>query len=445
MVQMENRKNASIQATGYVLVKVEDTRPQLIAIGCVISPMCVPNLEYQLVNPTTQVALFAICIGNCTNLQNITWEIYSGSIDASTNNTQWTLLNQQSTYENRWFFGTKTSNFTATNQLFLSNPQINLWRFQVVYSFLTATSASALNFIINQPPKNGSCSISPLNGTTSTVFTISCVKWIDEDGIKDYSIYGWTADSPLRTMIGFSSISKVQTRLPAGDDQNSLVQLVVLVRDQLECTSEFNLSSVHVVSDSQGINNLINTFQNSSNDITANPTIQLLTTANQNTVGQVLTSFSNEFNKINNKNVDQAASDGILPATISISSLTSQRLVQNTNESNETALIQFNQELNSHAALREYLLPFTVDLPITTSHSIILQSSTMAQLTQATNQLTRTFLTSAADKCYQLTVALVEISTRIAYEDAQTAATQLIQCASNLLTVRFVVDPNTLK
>jgi len=69
----------------------------------------------------------------------------------------------------------------------------------------------------------------------------------------------------------------------------------------------------------------------------------------------------------------------------------------------------------------------------------------MAQLTQATNQLTRTFLTSAADKCYQLTVALVEISTRIAYEDAQTAATQLIQCASNLLTVRFVVDPNTLK
>ena len=33
MVQMENRRNASLQATGYVLVKVEDTRPQLIAIG----------------------------------------------------------------------------------------------------------------------------------------------------------------------------------------------------------------------------------------------------------------------------------------------------------------------------------------------------------------------------------------------------------------------------
>ena len=33
MVQMENRRNSSVQATGYVLVKIEDTRPQLIVIG----------------------------------------------------------------------------------------------------------------------------------------------------------------------------------------------------------------------------------------------------------------------------------------------------------------------------------------------------------------------------------------------------------------------------
>jgi hypothetical protein len=33
MVYMENRRNSSIQATGYVLVKIDDTRPQMIAIG----------------------------------------------------------------------------------------------------------------------------------------------------------------------------------------------------------------------------------------------------------------------------------------------------------------------------------------------------------------------------------------------------------------------------
>jgi hypothetical protein len=85
--------------------------------------------------------------------------------------------------------GANTSNFTATNQLFLSNPQINLWRFEVVYTFPSATSSSSLNFIINQPPYNGSCSIDPLNGTTSTLFTISCPNWFDEDDIQDYSLY----------------------------------------------------------------------------------------------------------------------------------------------------------------------------------------------------------------------------------------------------------------
>lgn len=33
MVQMENRQNSSRQATGYVLVNVEDTHPRMIAVG----------------------------------------------------------------------------------------------------------------------------------------------------------------------------------------------------------------------------------------------------------------------------------------------------------------------------------------------------------------------------------------------------------------------------
>jgi hypothetical protein len=91
---------------------------------------------------------------------------------------------------NRSFLGINTNNFTSTNQLFLSNPQITLWRFEVVYSFVFETSFSSINFVINQPPYNGSCSISPFNGTTSTLFTISCPDWFDANGIEDYSLYG---------------------------------------------------------------------------------------------------------------------------------------------------------------------------------------------------------------------------------------------------------------
>ncbi len=42
----------------------------------------------------------------------------------------------------------------------------------------------------------------------------------------------------------------------------------------------------------------------------------------------------------------------------------------------------------------------------------------------------------ASEKCYQLSLALYSMATRIPYEDVQTAASSLIQCATNILTVK---------
>ncbi|CAF0788844.1 unnamed protein product [Adineta steineri] len=434
MVYMENRQNSSTQATGYVLVTVGTIDSQMIAVGCVIWTMCTPNLEFQLVNPTTQVALFSLCIGDCDNIQNITWNIYQGTTNISSNSTQWTLFNQMNIYENIWFFGWNTSNFTALNQLFLNNPQINLWRFQVIYEFTLQASSSALNFVINQPPVNGSCSISPYNGTTSTSFNISCSNWFDEDGIKDYSIYAWTTDPQERTFISFSSLSIFQVRLPSGDDQTSLLHLNVQIRDTLDCITEYNMSSITVLPDTLGITNLLNNLQSSSNALANDPTIQLLSSGNQNIIGQIIGCLSQQSNKMNSDAIDQAVSSGIPAASISVSQLGCTTSQGNSTPLNATALIQYKKDLNSHANLREYLMTFTTNLDISTSNNIKLQASSLAQLTQATNQLTRTALTLALDKCYQLSLALYSMVTRISYEDIQIITTQLIQCATNILT-----------
>jgi len=152
--------------------------------------MCVRNLDVLLINPTTQLSLFSICIGTCTNIENIQWNIYQGLRNSSSNLTEWILFNEMISYENIWFFGTNTSNFTSTNNLFLNNPQINLWQFEVVYTMTSGINSNTLNLVINQPPSNGSCSINPLNGTITTLFTVSCPYWVDENGVKDYSLYG---------------------------------------------------------------------------------------------------------------------------------------------------------------------------------------------------------------------------------------------------------------
>jgi hypothetical protein len=73
--------------------------------SCVISTMCVPNMEYQLLNPTTQVALFSICIGNCSSLLNIKWNIQQGLLNSSSNVVQWTQFNTTISNQNAWFFG----------------------------------------------------------------------------------------------------------------------------------------------------------------------------------------------------------------------------------------------------------------------------------------------------------------------------------------------------
>lgn len=57
---------------------------------------------------------------------------------------------------------------------------------------------------------------------------------------------------------------------------------------------------------------------------------------------------------------------------------------------NSSALIEYNKQMNIYADIRDYLITYTTDLMITTINSIKLQSSSLVQITQSTNQLTRT-------------------------------------------------------
>ena len=47
------------------------------------------------------------------------------------------------------------------------------------------------------------------------------------------------------------------------------------------------------------------------------------------------------------------------------------------------------RQMNSYAVVRDYLVTFTSDLAVTTANSVKMQASSLSQLTQNTNQLTR--------------------------------------------------------
>ncbi len=93
-----------------------------------------------------------------------------------------------------FFSGRDTQNLTAISQLFSSNPTIQYWKFEASYTVTTtngvATGVGAVQFTVNSPPANGTCTTDQTNGTTTTLFQLTCSNWIDSDGIQDYSFYG---------------------------------------------------------------------------------------------------------------------------------------------------------------------------------------------------------------------------------------------------------------
>lgn len=70
--------------------------------------MCVSNFEYQLANPTTQVSLMAMCIGDCNSTIDIQWNIYQGFQRNVNDSVQWIPFHQTTQYQNTWFFGTRS-------------------------------------------------------------------------------------------------------------------------------------------------------------------------------------------------------------------------------------------------------------------------------------------------------------------------------------------------
>ncbi len=66
------------------------------------------------------------------------------------------------------------------------------------------------------------------------------------------------------------------------------------------------MSSIAVLPDLVGITDLISDMQSSSSAISTNPIFQLLASGNQNIVSQVITSLSQQFNKISSESLNTA-------------------------------------------------------------------------------------------------------------------------------------------
>jgi hypothetical protein len=116
----------------------------------------------------------------------------------------------------------------------------------------------------------------------------------------------WTTDYSNQMILGFTTQSSFELRLPTGDDNNSLLNVSIRIRDMLDCFTEYNMQTIMVLPDSSGITALIDVVQQPGDETNNNPLVKLIASGNQNTVGQILTSFSQVLTKTSSENVKSA-------------------------------------------------------------------------------------------------------------------------------------------
>lgn len=108
-------------------------------------------------------------------------------------------------------------------------------------------------------------------------------------------------------MLGSTAETTMELHLPAGDDNASLVHVVVHIQDTLQCVKRYNLTPVVVRADKIEIDGLISELLfdiNTTNE--TNGLLEQLTNPDQNIQTQALISWSKILNIIDEEIIENA-------------------------------------------------------------------------------------------------------------------------------------------
>jgi hypothetical protein len=122
-----------------------------------------------------------------------------------------------------FFQGYNTKELVVPKEVFAANPSTKIWKFELSMRTLAretgiSSGSTSVIVIINQLPRDGSCTVSPLNGIAfNTTFTISCMNWKDIDGsIEQYAFYGVLLNEQMHVGLGFSKNGELSAKFPQG-------------------------------------------------------------------------------------------------------------------------------------------------------------------------------------------------------------------------------------
>jgi len=117
------------------------------------------------------------------------------SAGSSRHLSSWMITNQWLLFTNSSYYYTENNGLSLTmlENLFSDYSSQTIWKVELVALIPSrnASGSSSVMFYVNFPPRLGWCDVNPKNGSTNTLFSISCSNWVDPDGVVvSYAYYG---------------------------------------------------------------------------------------------------------------------------------------------------------------------------------------------------------------------------------------------------------------
>lgn len=153
----------------------------VIALGCQLAAACVRRNQMLRFNPDKQIIIDVTCLSGCTASTYFTYKV-----EVNSNQTLITYAGPLS------FQITTGDSIVISPSAFQTYTNETFWRVTVIANETGQVESSSLTLVKNKLPYGGQCTVDKTIGTAmSTLFTIMCFNWADDDGsIVRYEYFG---------------------------------------------------------------------------------------------------------------------------------------------------------------------------------------------------------------------------------------------------------------
>ncbi|KAL4239324.1 hypothetical protein ACF0H5_000141 [Mactra antiquata] len=424
-----------------VQVAVQPFTPPDVTVTFKIPKLCSQGATGQRFNPKANLGLIGqIANTNPACSYTYFWEVFAYDYQYCELYNCWRYLQ----YMGNYIEGATTNELTIHKEVFGHYEDVTSFKVHLTVecnNTLDGTSTSgtvAFNLNRNTPPKDGSCSISPTNGTAArTKFQIQCQGFIDDDDtIVDYSISCLSLGKTWSVVAGGNQQYWSGRTLPAGDpNNNNTLTCKVAVKDDLGSYAEYSINEiqVHPVSALDYMSSLLNSRSSEGDDFDIMEAVANLddTTSLGAVTASMLETVNKEFENEEMAGKGSALSYASTPLNASPNDTRAGAFTQTVDD--PEAVKQFEEMRDAAIKVVDQVLHTLKSCTVESAEDAVRQAETLALLSTSVVNLNREGQNVSTDLLSRGYEKALKFKDSMSFEDTKNVVENSVAACTNVI------------